>query len=965
MPGRIHMKLLYKTDLRTAQIFRSVGVFAGILIVLLAHLNLAPGEPGPIWMRWYLLAFIGTTAVLSSTLSWFRDRDLLGYYLFSFQLTYWLVYLSIANDFHPAYSGSLLLTEVMCGMIFREYRWLLAFFGSSFVVSLGLFFVHPGPSVHLTYFYLCEFALMAVVILVVSRLMLERRSLVQEGEKFRTLAVAAFEYSDNGILVTENSGYVLQYNPRFLEIFNLSPELMESREGRAGYKQSRENILNPDEFDRIYLESKEFPNKSIFYAFQFKDGRYIELFSRPLFAEGEHLGRIWFFKDVTEAKQKNRALVQQKLKLEKQNEALAEFAASEAVQEGDIETVIREIVAAGMEILGADRVAAWTKNEKSDTLKCLFHQGFPESCDMSAIHLQATDHLDFWKAIEGLRVLGVTDITQEERFGSLRKINEAFTERACLIIPLKVRGQVRGIISFQAEGTVRGWTSNELGFAASISDVGTSALEAELRKKAESQLADSVAILTSVFEMSGVGIAITALGGEIIDYNADFVNMWDLSPAQLQPGAELEMMAHIQDRYHGTSEIKEAVNHLFNNPDQSRVDRLELKDGRLIERTTRGLWVGGKVRGRIWYYLDITRRIRSKEALRRSERRNRAIVNAVPDLMLLLKSSGEILDRTIPKSSTLAHLFQNQANSITTLFPKPFALAIMEAMKGTGSENDLTELDLPMEIGEEKYDFEVRMVHGGEDEVLAIIRDVTLRKTTERELIQRNFELDSFVYRASHDLKAPLNSLMGIISILVQEELPPEITTYIGLMDRSVVKLDTFIRNLTDFSRITRLEITEQVVDFKKLFTETCESLMHMEFADRVDLKLELDEPVPWHGDRFHLGIVLSNLLSNAIKYQDHKKDAPQVVTKVHVQESTTRIEIEDNGIGIKAEYQKRLYELFFRASNQSFGSGLGLYITKNAVEKMDGKIQLDSVPGVGTRFTILLPNHFHQMDPL
>lgn len=947
-----------RTDPRTALIYRSVGLLAGVFILLFPLLTPLPGDPGPMWVRWYLFSFIVISTTLSSTLEWFRNREYYTVYIVGFQITYWLVYLTMVNDFHPVYSGSLLICELFCAFIFRNYKWVIAFFGSSFTLSLFLYALPTGPSVHLIYFYLIELGILVLMIMVLDRLFTDRKKLVLKTEQFRTLAVAAFEYSDDGILVTDQKGVILQYNPRFLEMWDLTPEMMNSDEARAGYQERRDRIVDPDEFDRIYLESKEKPNKYIFQAFQFKDGRHMERFSRPLYFGDKHLGRIWFFKDVTEIKLKNQALELEKMLLEKQNEALAVFAASEAVQEGLLEEALPAIARSGFDILKVDRASAWLRDKNSDIFQCLFYHGHSDSPLLNSLEIRGSEHPKFLEAIEGLRVLGVTDIQNDDRFSSLKSISEGFTNRACILIPLRDKGQIRGIITFQAHDTVRNWTSNELGFAASISDVATTVLEASQRREAEIKLADSVAILTSVFEMSGVGIVITRNEGSVIDYNADFVNMWDLQPKHLEPGSEAIMMSHIQNQYTGNKDIKEAVSYLFENPDQSRVDRLYLKDGRLVERTTRGLWVNGEVRGRIWYYLDITRRVKAREALRRSERRNRAIVNAVPDLMLLLKPNGEIIDRTIPNSSSLAYLLQSNPQYIDGIFPEKIKLEIIEAMGRSSSGKDPIELELQMELEGELHDFEIRMVYSGEEEILTIFRDVTFRKTTERELIQRNFELDSFVYRASHDLKAPLNSLMGIIDILVQEDISSEIVTYIGLMNRSVVKLDTFIRNLTDFSRITRLEIKDQVVDFQQLFDETRESLMHMEYADRVELTLEHKDSLPWHGDRFHLGIVLANLLSNAIKYQDHQKEESRVLVRVEIKDNSTKIEVEDNGIGIKEEYQAQLFELFFRASNQSFGSGLGLYITKNAVEKMDGTVTLNSTPGVGTCFTVTVPNH-------
>jgi signal transduction histidine kinase len=229
-------------------------------------------------------------------------------------------------------------------------------------------------------------------------------------------------------------------------------------------------------------------------------------------------------------------------------------------------------------------------------------------------------------------------------------------------------------------------------------------------------------------------------------------------------------------------------------------------------------------------------------------------------------------------------------------------------------------------------------------------------------LVQRNYELDSFVYRASHDLKAPLNSLMGLIDILGNETQDSNILMYLGLMDKSVVKLDTFIRNLTDFSRINRLQIKYTKVDFNQLVDEISESLRYMEHSARVEKSVKIAPGKPLYADGFHIGIVLSNLISNAIKYQDHSKEQARVDISVEVDEEKAVIVVEDNGMGIPKEYQDRIFELFFRASNQSFGSGLGLYITRNAVEKMDGTISFESEPGEGTRFTVTIPNQLENI---
>lgn len=261
-------------------------------------------------------------------------------------------------------------------------------------------------------------------------------------------------------------------------------------------------------------------------------------------------------------------------------------------------------------------------------------------------------------------------------------------------------------------------------------------------------------------------------------------------------------------------------------------------------------------------------------------------------------------------------------------------------------------------VQREERDWSMEEVHHANSmsDVGSMLMETIRRKQTEAELIQRNFELDSFVYRASHDLKAPLNSLMGLISLTQMEDLDPQVREYLQLMDKSVVKLNTFIQKLNEFSRISRLELGVEEIDLRSLVEDVMESLKYMEGSDRVSVEYKQEGNGIVKADKFHLEIVLGNLLSNAIKYQDYKKETPKIEISLETKPEQTIIEISDNGIGIPKEYQDRLFDLFFRASNQSFGSGLGLYIIKHTLKKLGGEFELDSEEGVGTRFRMILP---------
>lgn len=405
---------------------------------------------------------------------------------------------------------------------------------------------------------------------------------------------------------------------------------------------------------------------------------------------------------------------------------------------------------------------------------------------------------------------------------------------------------------------------------------------------------------------------------------------------------------------------KQAIDYiqLNDSPLNDSYSLLEFKDGRIVERYTRLLDGEGNVKGRVWFFRDLTEKIKAETALRESEQKNKAILNAIPDRMYILDSEGTYLDCKVKNPEGLAVPLENVIGSkVQNLLPEEVSAQILEL---TGQvlktwNTQIFEYELILE--EDLRVFEVRMTPSGNDQVLMIERDITERKRSEQELVQRNYELDSFVYRASHDLTAPLNSLMGLIELVKDKTNNQEVLAYISMMDRSVLKLDTFIRNLADFSRVSRLHLAQKPINFQDTLDEVIGGLEFMKNFESVEKVVDIKEKATYYSDPFTLGIILSNLVSNAIKYLDPQKEDSYVKIEVEVDPDSTTIRVSDNGMGIPREHQSRIFDLFFRASHQSFGSGLGLYITRNAVHKMKGEISLHSDPGRGTTFVLVLPN--------
>ena len=236
-------------------------------------------------------------------------------------------------------------------------------------------------------------------------------------------------------------------------------------------------------------------------------------------------------------------------------------------------------------------------------------------------------------------------------------------------------------------------------------------------------------------------------------------------------------------------------------------------------------------------------------------------------------------------------------------------------------------------------------------------REALLRSN--EELKKSNKELDSFVYSVSHDLRAPLSSMLGVIGLCEMGNMDNFMQKNIGLLKGSVKKLDGFIIDILDYSRNARLEVDRQEIHFDGLLSDIADNLKFMGGDEQrsVDIRTTVRNGIPFYSDKSRLSIILNNLISNSIRYQNPKVADPFVEIRVEVSETAANILIRDNGIGIDRVNQEKVFNMFFRVSSQSVGSGLGLYIVKEAVEKLHGVVNLTSEIGKGTEFSIRLPN--------
>jgi PAS domain S-box-containing protein len=253
--------------------------------------------------------------------------------------------------------------------------------------------------------------------------------------------------------------------------------------------------------------------------------------------------------------------------------------------------------------------------------------------------------------------------------------------------------------------------------------------------------------------------------------------------------------------------------------------------------------------------------------------------------------------------------------------------------------------------------------HGKVVRIMGSVKDVTQGRLYEEELIEKNTELqkingelDQFVYSVSHDLRSPLLSIKGLLSLLdISLENEVLVKQYLGLIGTSVNRLDETIIEILDYSKNSRTDLVLDELDLYDLISEIYQDLFHVS-ETQIDFKIDFIGAHTVFLDKFRISTVLKNFISNAIKYRNRNLTNPLVHVSVINSDKGIEINIVDNGEGISEENQKKVFDMFFRASSSSFGTGIGLYICQEITAKMGGEIKLSSKVGIGTTIRLFLP---------
>jgi len=426
-----------------------------------------------------------------------------------------------------------------------------------------------------------------------------------------------------------------------------------------------------------------------------------------------------------------------------------------------------------------------------------------------------------------------------------------------------------------------------------------------------------------------------------------------------------EKLMHPDDQQMATSALKD-----FIQGDRENYDiqfRLKHKDGRYIwiqstaqltlDENGQAIRVSGSHR-------DITDKKISEELIKSSEEKYRNFFqNSLIGIMRVRKSDLEVVEINQKGLNILALPELKRHMKMTDPFADGEEIA--KFLNLLNERNSVEEFEAKFERWDESetwVSISAIEIESNEKAYFDIIfRDISEFKENLLELQRLNFELDNFVYHASHDIRSPLRSLMGLIEILKTENRPAEIRKIIEMLTGSINRLDKFVVDLLAMSRDNRMEEPDAVpINFMVEVNNSITNFHHVYTTKNLEIRTKIIQWYPFHSDLTKIRIILNNLISNSIKYRKNSEEEVSFINiNIITSEEEASIMIEDNGEGIPKDKLEKIFDMFYRASENSEGSGLGMYIVKNVIKKLNAKIDVQSKEGEGTKFTIKIPNRY------
>jgi PAS domain S-box-containing protein len=491
------------------------------------------------------------------------------------------------------------------------------------------------------------------------------------------------------------------------------------------------------------------------------------------------------------------------------------------------------------------------------------------------------------------------------------------------------------------------------------------------------ELEHSLSVLNATLESTADGILVVADDGKVVSFNEKFVKMWGL-PAPLQKNtSDTALMSRVLDRLKDPDHFLERIRQLHSQPDAESHDLIEFKDGQAFERYSQPQRIAGKSVGRVWSFRDVTDRKLAEEALRKSDERFQLVARATNDAVW----DWDILSNQLWWNQGFKALFgygdEDIKPDLTSwtdrLHPDDHARVMQSVQRVLESSQTYWASEYRFRRADGAYvyiydrGYVMRDREGKALRMVCAMVDITQRKRAEEELTRArdaaeaaNRAKSQFLANMSHEIRTPMNAIIGMTQLTLATNLSGEQRSLLLTVQDSANTLLNVLNDILDFSKIEAGKMELQPIRFnlreRLEDTITIFSVRAHEKGLELACFLEANVPESIVGDAGRLRQVLVNLLGNAVKFTE----SGEVVLRVFVEERRDEqirlhFAVTDTGIGIPKDKQHEVFEAFTQADNSATrnygGTGLGLTISSQLIGLMNGKIWLESKPGLGSTF--------------
>ncbi|MCI0454052.1 MAG: PAS domain S-box protein [Candidatus Dadabacteria bacterium] len=376
----------------------------------------------------------------------------------------------------------------------------------------------------------------------------KRKRTEKKLARYVSLLSATLESTADGILVVNRKGKIVSFNRKFLDIWNIPDHVIESLNDNQVLGLVLNRLKDPEVFLSKVKELYNQPHSESYDILEFMDGRIFERYSQPQRIGERIVGRVWSFRDITELKRTAKALQENEKRLRRLNEALIQLSRSRLIQNGSLDATLKEIAEASARTLEVERVNVWLYNEDRSKIHCCEQYELGTGKHSKGYDLAAADYPSYFKALKEERTIAAHDAYADSR---TREFSDSYLTlygiTSLLDAPIRVGGQMVGVICHENIGPARQWTLEEQNFAGSMADFISLALEAWERKRAERALAESEERYRTLVEHSYDLIIEASIDGRFLYLSPNYKELLGYEPSELM-GRNIFEHIHPDDR---------------------------------------------------------------------------------------------------------------------------------------------------------------------------------------------------------------------------------------------------------------------------------------------------------------------------------------------------------------------------------------------------------------------------------